>query len=485
MKIYGFMYLCFFLLPIVVQSIITNLTFADVFHGGAVLQRGVEVIIYGTSGEKEVTLHLDQHIVYTAKVGTNNQWIAYLPSQIAAFNKTIVAHDASGFVQITVSFGDVILCSGQSNMGMDVGPYPPRNFDADNGAAESANAGRYTGRIWLKSRKSRYPNATSWFSVTSQSLPSFSAVCWYTGKALFEHQGGKIPFGLIMAAIGGTAIELWIPAPYDWISTCKVTTPCGKVNSSEYSRCYNNTVSPNVPYTVRGMIWDQAEADVGCDHINLYPCLQKRLVKSWRSNFNSSFPFVAVQLPGYSEPLREKIFSMRLAQDTGIQGIPKAAITATYDLSCSNPDHCPHGFVHNVHKQPIGARLALQLRHLMYGEEIISEGPRVTHWTSTLTKVTNIYSVNVSFSGGTDPYFLKGTRNCTECCKSGDFDASTDGEKFFNGSIATMIDSVTVQFKVELSKPPTVVRYTANNAFPQCALYNKEGLPALPFQMAQ
>ena len=51
-----------------------------------------------------------------------------------------------------------------------------------------------------------------------------------------------------------------------------------------------------------------------------------------------------------------------------------------------------------------------------------------------------------------------------------------------NGSAAVLTDvrSDSVVFVVPLGRV-THVRYTGNQPFPQCALYNKEGFPALPF----
>lgn len=37
----------------------------------------------------------------------------------------------------------------------------------------------------------------------------FSAVCWYTGRTLFEKLGGKVPVGLVAAEVGGTPVEAW------------------------------------------------------------------------------------------------------------------------------------------------------------------------------------------------------------------------------------------------------------------------------------
>ena len=55
----------------------------------------------------------------------------------------------------TVSLGETLLCVGQSNMGMQVGP-SVRGFDADNSTARNAASVRYSGRISLHARLSRW-----------------------------------------------------------------------------------------------------------------------------------------------------------------------------------------------------------------------------------------------------------------------------------------------------------------------------------------
>ena len=58
------------------------------------------------------------------------------------------------------------------------------------------------------------------------------------------------------------------------------------------------------------MVWDQAERDVHClpqssggpgpeNETSRYACMERELVRSWRSAFKSDFNFVGVQLPGY------------------------------------------------------------------------------------------------------------------------------------------------------------------------------------------
>ncbi|CAF1652212.1 unnamed protein product [Adineta ricciae] len=121
---------------------------------------------------------------------------------------TITLHD--------VLFGDVWLCSGQSNMQMTV-------RDIFNATEEIANAEKYPKiRVFTNGRT---PSSTpveesiqivqKWSIASSSSIggPSwtyFSAVCWLYGRMIHEALGGR-PIGLIATSYGGTAIELWMP----------------------------------------------------------------------------------------------------------------------------------------------------------------------------------------------------------------------------------------------------------------------------------
>ena len=121
---------------------------------------------------------------------------------------TITLHD--------VLFGDVWICSGQSNMEMAV-------IDIYNGTEEISNAGNFPkirlltvahfhspmpmediSRMWL-----------NWSIASPESVggPSFiymSAVCWLYGRMIHQALNGR-PIGLIGTSWNGTIIELWMP----------------------------------------------------------------------------------------------------------------------------------------------------------------------------------------------------------------------------------------------------------------------------------
>ena len=199
----------------------------------------------------------------------------------------------------------------------------------------------------------------------------------------------------------------------------------------------------------------------------------------------------------------EEVFRMRLQQEAGCTGVEGGCVVIpTYDFSCQtdNPDvmrehSCPYGSVHQPDKPAIGKRVALQLYKQLVNQATtdVVEGPRVTRvtvpsqaaWLASKT-------VTVFFTGGSAPFTLRPTRNCTTCCdgtkNSGhtvDFDASLDGVRWVNGTDATLGPGPSITFKVlGLASPPKSVRHTAASIWPQCALYNAEQLPLFPFESA-
>lgn len=462
-----------------------SLELAAPFLGnGVVIQRDVETQLWGTSSEAKVSVHLDGVAVATAAVdAASRSWSVQLPAQAASFNRTLKVSDDSAMISAHINFGEVLLCGGQSNMDMTVNM---QKFHADNGTAEVAAAGRYTGGISLKCLRGRPCDygIFDWFPVTPDTLANFSAICWYTAKSIYEYHGGKVPLGLIEGENGGTVIERFVAN--ESIATCGAqhnsTTCTGGQDWGPDEVFYDMIVGALSPFKVGAIIWDQAEADMTakCQHTAVYPCLERELVRTWRGPLGGQdLPFVVVQLPGYTD----HVFDMRLAQEEGLVGLDRTALLPTYDLSCPN---CPNGAVHNTDKEDVAARATQQLLNLMYGEPFVA-GPRVGDVTAQ-PGAKGSWEVSVSFelTGGTAPLQLLGTRNCTSCCQNAgaDFDASADGGATWVAAKSAMLaddGSSVVRFQVEMPKMPTLVRYTASQVFPQCAVYNQEKLPAYPF----
>jgi hypothetical protein len=563
------------------------------FGAGAVLQMERPVPVWGTCAADDpaaavaaiaagavraapppmLSVRLDGIEVASARcwhTSDGGRWNATLPPQRAGYGRQLavaVALDAGAGArrapaqsarthptQRSLSFGVVLLCSGQSNMAMGVGgagafhkPNKPP-FSADNGTAESAASGRFTGKIWFREdTNDTYKGPkSSWQPVSPHTLPGFSAVCWYAGKALYEAalEARGVPLGLIAATVGATPIEYWLPqaTPGDPnVNPCETDKPqcvpdfpqLGPTNDSSFFRQY---VRPLAPTPVAALLWDQAERDVKCPRsLAAYSCMQRYLVQSWRRTFRSDFVFVGVQLAGYTGPdptpdregprrmiSAEMVYRMRLQQERGCEGLRNCSVVPTYDLSCAaGPSGgCPFGSVHQPHKVTIGRRIALHLLRAGLGgggtfeerngrrqQAVVAEGPRATEVkllggaaaaAGVARAGLTVFRLRATFRGGSPPFSLRPTRNCTTCCDSSasrghtmDLDASADGSaaSWANATAATLVavagshSSVAIEFQVLLRSAPTLVRHTAASIWPQCTLYNREGLPALPFQM--
>jgi len=87
---------------------------------------------------------------------------------------------------------------------------------------------------------------------------------------------------------------------------------------------------------------------------------------------------------------------MRLAQAKGANETTNAAVIATYDLSCAmdKTDGCPFGSVHNVHKVPVGQRIAAQLMKMKMVRDgvIIATGSACMHACMMICKAASISS---------------------------------------------------------------------------------------------
>jgi len=54
-------------------------------------------------------------------------------------------------------------------------------------------------------------DAGKWSKPTEAAVAGFSAVCYLTAAEVFDSRQVSVPMGLIDTAVGGTAIQLWIP----------------------------------------------------------------------------------------------------------------------------------------------------------------------------------------------------------------------------------------------------------------------------------
>jgi sialate O-acetylesterase len=203
-----------------------------------VLQRAPQRAIvwgYGDTFNTPITLTMNNKIYHTMTSSSSidsvdaSIWSVTLDAQAeeGPFQVNVTQPLANGSLEtITLNdvlFGDVWICSGQSNMQFSVS-------GMFNGSVEIENAGKYPKvRLFtLADEQAETPQeeplriGLQWSVASPTSVGSgyTSAVCWLYGRMIQEGLGGR-PIGLVHTSWGGTNIEYWTPP--EVLKDCGIT----------------------------------------------------------------------------------------------------------------------------------------------------------------------------------------------------------------------------------------------------------------------
>ena len=194
----------------------TPLRVAAVFGDGAVLQRDLPAPVWGWAApgvSVTVTLSKDGQPVgeaLTAKADETGRWKVALPAQAAGGPYTLAISQPGETVTFSdVLFGDVWICSGQSNMEMNYG------WGLTRGKEDMETNNIPNVRLFIVQnatdavpRKDVAPAV--WKAATSlENVRSFSAVGYFFGTALHQAMP-EVPIGLIDSTWSGTYIQTWL-----------------------------------------------------------------------------------------------------------------------------------------------------------------------------------------------------------------------------------------------------------------------------------
>lgn len=91
------------------------LAFATMFRSQAVLQRQpARAAVWGSAPPlARVTIHLEGAQSQNATAGADGTWHVRLPAQAAGWRRRLAVRHGACVVEVAVSFGETLLCSGQ------------------------------------------------------------------------------------------------------------------------------------------------------------------------------------------------------------------------------------------------------------------------------------------------------------------------------------------------------------------------------------
>ncbi len=180
------------------------------FQDHAVVQRDRPIPVWGQAAPgAQVQVELAGRRVET-QAGDDGRWQARLPALEAGGPHELIARSGGQTRRVAdVLVGDVWLCSGQSNMELQV----HRSLNA---RAEIAGAGNDRIRLLrvpqagMPAPRRDFAGPVRWQPATPANVPEFSAACYYFAREL--QKDVDVPMGLINASLGGSRIEAWLSA---------------------------------------------------------------------------------------------------------------------------------------------------------------------------------------------------------------------------------------------------------------------------------
>ena len=227
---------------------------------------------------------------------------------------------------------------------------------------------------------------------------------------------------------------------------------------------FNTMVAPLANYKIKGALWYQGESNTS--RAKEYEQLLPELIKCWRSTWGiQNLYFINVQLPNYGEakylPVESQWAELREAERKALT-LPHTAMAVTYDLGEWND-------IHPQNKKDVGERLALAAERVAYGNtNIVSSGPVLQSAKLDSGKIILTFSETgsglVANGGSKLKYF-----------------AIAGADRHFVWATALISGNQVIASSDKVTQPK-YVRYAWADNPDGANLYNKEGLPASPFE---
>lgn len=225
---------------------------------------------------------------------------------------------------------------------------------------------------------------------------------------------------------------------------------------------YNAMVAPAINYVVKGFLWYQGETNTS--HPGDYAALLKTLIGDWREKWGD-LPFLYVQLANFKEASYSPSGSGWAAlrdQQRQVLSVPGTAMAVTIDAGEWND-------IHPLDKADVGERLALAAEHLAYGDSsVVYSGPL---YSSARVDGDRVVLHFDHTGGGLVP---KGDTALHYFSIAGPDNRYVWADAHIEGD--------NVVLRSPQVPEPAYVRYGWADNPEGANLYNREGLPASPFE---
>ena len=196
------------LLLICYSAIYSQLKLPKLISNGMILQRDTKTKLWGWAAPNEkitTTFNGNSYHITADKMG---KWMLQLPPQPAGGPYDITFTGSNSITVKNVLFGDVWICSGQSNMELTMDRVKEKYPDV----VDSANNTNIRQFEVPDQYNFNHPNEDvaygQWIPATKENILRFSAVAYFFANEIYNKY--KVPIGVINTALGGSPAEAWI-----------------------------------------------------------------------------------------------------------------------------------------------------------------------------------------------------------------------------------------------------------------------------------
>ena len=451
--------------------------FADVklpamVSSNMVLQRNTNITLWGWADAKEkITIRaswLNELISFQADESGN--WRIEVSTTDSKKPQTInIKSIKSNITLDNILFGEVWLCSGQSNMYQPVKGYKGQpTYGSLEAIANSNNANLRLFTVDRTGSKEPLKNLgkfKSWQIASPNNVADFSAIGYFFGQQL--QQILDVPVGIIHTSWGASKVEAWISK--EVMSSFKEVIirdeDIEKRPNRTDTALFNAMINPLIPFTIKGALWYQGEGNR--NEPEKYKELFPAMVKDWRSRWDiGDFPFYYVQIAPFLYgnedafgDLKNTAF-MREAQLKCLDLIPNSGIAITMDIGD------PY-FIHPPRKKEVADRLLYNALNQTYGfKDIDFAAPKYE------SHVVENNSIILSFNNADAGLY---TYNKLE-----NFEIAGEDRVFYPAE-SKIVNGKNISVSSEKVTNPLAVRYAWKNSVTG-TLYGANLIPASSFR---
>lgn len=476
-----------------------------------VLQREAAVPIWGTAAADEKVTVKFRDQTKTATADKNGKWSVKLDALKAGGPDSLTVSGTNTVTLENVLVGEVWVGSGQSNMAGTVSGY----VKGDGGLTKLA-AGKYPTIRLSKS-------GGKWQETDEKTVLNHSAILFAFGVSLQKEL--DVPVGLMVGAVGGTPSGYWLSdqayrgdeacqavvkklaSTFDmekakkdhaeklaaWEKAAEQAKKDGKnppakpvapvapgESAGKIGNLYEAHVRPMQPFAIRGVVWDQGESGTAINGVDQFT-LMGALIRGWRSEWaQGDFPYIFIQKPSgggcawdnadHVTNQGEKFSPLPKVVPPTADGIYRDVhiriMTYPNTFMATSSDLGPG--IHPTNKSGYGARAARVALGGVYARKVEIYGPVYKSHKIDGDKV------RVTFDHvGQGLAFRHGDK------LQGFAVAGADGA--FQWAEA-VIDGDAVVLSCAAVTKPVAIRYAFASKHTWANLFNKDGLPALPFR---